>query len=227
MDARKIDIYGPCDRAIQTMNREAVREFGRMKGAKWDELNVIREVREAYDRMAKKARRHYFEVATEAYILGALLAGVSNAQAHRKADDAIFTDWLDGILDDPDPVTGYRFTTETKRKAERLAEAILAAGAATAGGTGLGRNATIEKATRDWSRMAGQYAINMTDYAMVQAYQDAGVDTVMWITKEDERVCEECGPLHGKVFRIDEAPPKLHWGCRCRLIPVPGKPEKA
>ncbi len=37
-----------------------------------------------------------------------------------------------------------------------------------------------------------------------------------WITMRDERVCPECGPLHGQWFRRGEGPtPPLHSGCRC------------
>jgi SPP1 gp7 family putative phage head morphogenesis protein len=50
-------------------------------------------------------------------------------------------------------------------------------------------------------------------------HRDAGIEEVMWVTAGDERVCEECRPLDGQVFRLDQVPPK-HWGCRCILIPA-------
>jgi hypothetical protein len=37
-----------------------------------------------------------------------------------------------------------------------------------------------------------------------------------WFTQRDERVCPECGPLHGQRFRQGEGPwPPLHTSCRC------------
>lgn len=38
-----------------------------------------------------------------------------------------------------------------------------------------------------------------------------------WVTASDERVCPECGPLHGRAWPEGEgdAPP-LHVNCRCR-----------
>jgi hypothetical protein len=37
-----------------------------------------------------------------------------------------------------------------------------------------------------------------------------------WFTQRDERVCPECGPMHGQWFRRGEGPqPPLHTGCRC------------
>ena len=38
-----------------------------------------------------------------------------------------------------------------------------------------------------------------------------------WATGADERVCPECGPLHGMVWPEGEgAVPPLHVNCRCR-----------
>ncbi len=37
-----------------------------------------------------------------------------------------------------------------------------------------------------------------------------------WATREDERVCPECGPLDGLAWPADEGPsPPLHNNCRC------------
>ena len=219
MDAEKVDIYGPCDKAIQAMNRDALREFGKLKTADWDQLNVIRTVKTLYRRQAKKAEQRYYEIAMEAYILGLLFCGMAAKEAHQKAEEGMTPEWVRDVLSEVDFVTQYRFDTEVERKAERLAEALAVAGTA-AGGTGLGRNAVIDKALRDWSRMFGQYAINVTDYALMAAYDDAGVEKAMWVTMEDERVCEECRSLHGKIFWLDEFPAKPHWNCRCRRVPV-------
>ena len=40
-----------------------------------------------------------------------------------------------------------------------------------------------------------------------------------WITKEDEKVCSQCGPLHEVIF--DAAQEKAHWACRCECVPAP------
>ena len=47
-------------------------------------------------------------------------------------------------------------------------------------------------------------------------YRQVGVKKVRWITAHDDRTCDICRPLDGKVFGIDEVegPPK-HPGCRC------------
>lgn len=207
----KVNIYEPCDKAIKAMNREALRDFGRLKLAKWDELHLIREVTAVYSQGTRRARKRYYEVAIEAYLLAMALCGEDPKKAHRMADSSVTLEMVDAVLTGVDPVTLYRFTTEAERKAQRLAETLEEA-------PDKGRE--IDKALRYWTRQLAQYAIAVTDAAVVKAYQDAGVERVMWVTERDERVCEECGPLDGRIFDIGSVPPKPHWGCRCRLVPV-------
>ena len=209
MDVKTVDYYGACDRAIQSMNRSNLELFGQLKMAKWDEVNVIRTVVSVYRKSAKQARKRYYEVAFEAYLLGMAMCGIEPKKAHRMAEKAITAEWVDNVLSQTDFVTLYRFDSEAERKAYRLAETLEVSE---------DRDYEINKALRYWSQQLGQYAINMTDYAMVQAFQDAGVERVMWMTQRDERVCGECAPLNGVIFQIDEIPAK-HWGCRCYLVP--------
>lgn len=215
----EINIYAACDRAIKTMDRESLRAFGQLKGAKWDEINVIRTVLTLYRKQAKKAELHYYEVATEAYILGLMECGIGPVKAHRMAEQAITDDWVRELLETEDPVTLYIFDNEVERKAQRLAEALAAVGSGR-GSIENSRDLLIDRALRDWSRMLGQYAINMTDEAEMDAYVDAGLDEAMWLTAKDERVCRECRELDGQVFPIHVFPPKPHRGCRCRKKPV-------
>ena len=211
MRRKNLNVYAACDKAIQAMNRENVEAFGRLKMAKWDEVNVIRTVKAVYTASAKRARKRYYEVAFEAYLLGMAMCGMDPKKAHEMAEKAITEEWVAGVLHDTDFVTLYRFDTETDRKAYRLAEALEATEK---------RNAEIDKALRLWSQQLGQYAINMTDYAVVQAFQDAGIQEVQWVSEGDQWVCNECYSMDGQTFYIDEIPPKPHWGCRCSLLPI-------
>ena len=206
-----INIYAPCDKAISGMNRSFVEEFGRLKMAKWDEIHVIRTVVAVYRKCAKRARKRYYEIAFEAYILALWLCGIEGREAHEMAEKAITEKWIDRFLEEPDPVTKYRFDTETERKAYRLAEALEVSHQ---------RNADIDKALRDWSRQTGQYAVDVTDEAVIQAYRDAGIKKVRWVSEKDDRVCGVCIEYNGNVYPIDKVPTKPHWGCRCRLVPV-------
>lgn len=208
---KDVNLYAAADRAIKAMNRENVEAFVRLKLAKWDELSVIRTVKAVYRKADQRARKRYYEVAFEAYLLGMAMCGEEPKKAHTMAEKAIDEEFIEDMLSETDFVTLYRYDTEIERKMYRLAEAIE---------TGVNTNAEIDKALRFLSLMLGQYALNATDYAVVQAFEDYGVEMVEWVTEEDERVCSECRALDHQVFRIDEVPPKPHWGCRCRLRPV-------
>ena len=187
----KVDIYGACDKAIKAMNRENLEAFGRLKGVKWDEVHVIRTVAAVYAESNRRARKRYYEVGFEAYLLGMMLCDIDPQEAHRRAEGTITEKWVDVILSEVDPVAKYRFDAETERKAYRLAEALEVA---------RNRNREIESALRSWSQQLGQFAINITDYALMEAYLDAGVEEVEWVSAGDQRVCGDCHSYDGKYF---------------------------
>ena len=155
-------------------------------------------------------------MAFEAYLLMAAMCDEDPRAAHRMAEKAITEEWVDKVLSETDFVTLYRFDSETERKAYRLAETLEVAP---------NRDAEIDKALRAWSQQLAQYAINMTDYAMVQAMDDAGIEYAEWVDMHDEKVCRECRHRNGQVYKLDEIPTK-HAHCRCRLRPVREKPEE-
>ena len=207
----KIDIYGPCDKAIQAMNRDNLEAFGRLKMTNFDEVKTIKVVKAVYIASARRARKRYYEVGFEAYLLAMAICGTEPKKAHQMAEKAITDEWVKAILSETDFVTLFRFDTETERKAYRLAEALEVS---------KDRDFEVNKALRFWSQQLGQYAINITDYAVIQAYMDAGVEMVEWDGVHDGKMCNECHSYDGQVFRLDSIPPKPHWGCRCRYLPV-------
>ena len=211
MNAEKVNVYAACDRAIQAMDRLNLEAFGKLKMAKWDKISIIKTVVAVYRKSAKQARKRYYEIGFESYLLGMAMCGIDSRKAHKLAEKAITVEWVDRILEQTDFLTLYRFDKETERKAYRLAETLEAS---------QDRDFEINKALRFWSQQVGQYAINVTDYAMVQAYEDAGIEMAMWIAMIDGKECHECHALHGQSFRIEELPRKPHWGCRCHWVPV-------
>ena len=57
--------------------------------------------------------------------------------------------------------------------------------------------------------------------AAEQRYKDAGIEKVQVWAKEDERLCDICGKLHEKVYRVGEKLPiPAHTKCRCCIVPV-------
>ena len=211
MDASKVNYYEACDKAIKVMNRELVEDFGRLKLAKFDQVSVIQLVTATYRAIIKRAKKRYYGIAFEAYILGMMACGADAQTAHKKADKAITMAWVEQKLNQTDFVTLYRFYSETERKVYKLAETLEVSPE---------KNREIDKAMKYFSQQLGQYCINFTDYAVVQAFKDYGVEMVEWISERDDRVCNECFALNGQLFPIDEIPRKPHWGCRCHWKPV-------
>jgi SPP1 gp7 family putative phage head morphogenesis protein len=57
--------------------------------------------------------------------------------------------------------------------------------------------------------------------AQAAQYKRYGIERVKFYTADDERVCNQCGPLHDKDFDREDAPqPPIHPRCRCVLLPV-------
>jgi SPP1 gp7 family putative phage head morphogenesis protein len=212
----EVNVYEAADKAIKAMDRENVEDFGRLKMTKWDRVSIIRTVLRVYRESARKAKKRYYGIGFEAYLLGLYMCGINGKKAHQMAERAITNEWVDAILTDTDFITMYRFDAETERKAYRLAEQLEVAP---------NRDREIDKALKAWSQQLAQYALNFTDYAVVQAFEDAGIKVVEWVSEKDMRVCNACYALNGQHFHVDEIPRKPHWGCRCRIRPVFRKEE--
>ena len=204
-------IYDRADQAIRDMNRQNLKAFNGLKLAKFDEINLIRQVNGVYDESTRRARQRYYELAVEAYILAMIEAGKSNEEATARADRDIDLSWVLAMLEEVDPVTLYAFLPEKDRKAQRLIEALSEAH---------DKGKEVDKALKYWTVQVGQYAINAVDMARLEAFYAAGVKKARWMTEKDERVCDTCGPMDGKVFDIEDVPPKPHINCRCWLEAV-------
>lgn len=219
------NVYESCDRAIRILNRKSMKEFESLKLADFDSLNVIRTVRKMYRKLAKQAEEQYRKVAHDAYIYGMFLCGPDwYEKAERMSTKAVTNEWVRDILEQTDFVTLYRFVSETARKADRLIEAIAVVEGSDERGAALrsmrfNRNDQIDSALRLWSKQVGQYAINVTDYAVLKAFDDAGVDEVMWMSQRDDKVCNVCLERDRRTYALDDVPPK-HLNCRCYLTPA-------
>ncbi len=205
-----MNLYARADQAIKEMNRQNLKAFNKLKLAKWDELNVIRQVNTTYEESTRRAIRKYYEIAVEAYIVALYQMKMDKKRATEMADETIDLTWVYEFLEDVDPVTLYEFFSERDRKKQRLIEALTATN---------NRNAEIDKALRYWTVQIGQYADNSVYRARLAAFHDAGVRRVRWVTQHDERVCPDCDERDGVVYDIDNIPPS-HWRCRCYLVPA-------
>lgn len=94
-------------------------------------------------------------------------------------------------------------------------------------------------------RIARTEIVRASNFGVVDAYKQTGlVEAKMWYTAIDERVCEFCSPMNGKIVGIDEnyfdkgdkmrgvgggtidfdyedvGFPPLHPNCRCTVVPI-------
>lgn len=193
-------MYEYTDVIIRYLNKRFIEVFHRLKSlVSFDELNVLKSTRLIYDELMQITEEKLLELAVYYYN-----GTVKNPKTN------IDWEWLYLILDDYDPITKYVFLHEVERKRARLAESILAS---------QNKSKEIDTALRYWSAMVTQYAIEVTDEAVKQAYVDDGVEMVMWVSMLDDRRCKECEKREGKVYDISNVPPKPHIGCRCYLVP--------
>lgn len=200
--------YDEADKAIKAMNRDNMKTFSRLKLAKWDELSVIREVTAAYNTVLRRVKKWFLDVALLAYTSAMEEAGRKGTE--RQARRAINDDWILAMLEETDPVLLYKFIPELERKKQRLIEALPVA---------LDRNKEIDGALRAVSKQIGWSIINVVDAATVEAYEDAKVDYVQWVSEHDARVCDVCEDMDGNVYVVSKVPPKPHPACRCRIRP--------
>lgn len=81
---------------------------------------------------------------------------------------------------------------------------------------------TFPKVEKRATVIARTETLRAFNQAALEQYRVAGVVRVKWLTGRDERVCDYCGPLDGKVFPIDDLPwgaPPIHPQCRCTASP--------
>lgn len=199
--------YEQADQTIRLLTGKTVRRYQRaqsaMQVAGFDELNVLASCRELYGGLESDNRQAFSELCQLVY-------GDTRPHGKREIDWPLILAWLEEY----DQVTKYVYTHEVVRKQAYAQEGILSSPARQS------KRKEIQKAMRLWAGMTSQYCDILTDRTMLQAYKDAGVEYVMWVTEKDEKVCPICKPLDGKIYPIDKAPKKQHWNCRCYLAPV-------
>lgn len=132
--------------------------------------------------------------------------------------------YVDGVLGEYNPVTGYLYYAEADRKRARLAEALIAAVIA---GLRSDYHKELKKFADLWHTQTKQYAETMVDKTRVETFKKNGIRRVRWVTENDEKVCHICKERDGKVYDIDKIPVKPHYRCRCWIEPVLEKDSKS
>lgn len=202
-------MYKKTDKVLLALDRKILRLFRKLRLMDFDSMNVLNEVKLIYRRADRLAKQAYLDAGMYAYIFAMEQAEKAGYKAKKKTP--IDADWVLDMLEEEDFVTLYDYGNEWERKRQRLSEALTATTTP---------QKEIDKAIKQMAMQISHYADKATARAVIQAYRDAGVKKVMWITERDERVCGVCEPMDGKIFRIDELPGlPAHWRCRCTVLP--------
>lgn len=120
--------------------------------------------------------------------------------------------WIEDFFEEYNPVTKYVFNNEFERKKSRLFEALVASTNE--------RHQSYKTAENLLVKQIKQYTIELEDAIAMTVYKDLGVEYVKWNAEDDHRTCSVCNELDDQVFKLEEAPPKQHYACRCYLTPV-------
>lgn len=211
-------LYAKADKYLAYLKRLLRHEFNRFLLLGFDELTVIRVKREisgAYETISQSAKARMLILAKEAYEMAAKeVLGSKNYETdyERLPNSA----WLAKMLKQYNRTTGYLYESELDRKRLRLQEGVLTAREY------LDRTMYSDCIKKSASLLWGQidqYMIIAIDEARNKAFEDLGVEHVMWNSLDDEKTCGDCREREGQVYRIDKLPAK-HYGCRCYLTPV-------
>ncbi|MCM1364649.1 MAG: phage head morphogenesis protein [Faecalibacterium sp.] len=190
-------MYEYADKVIKKLNLKFIRLFSNFKSQLHvDEINVLSASKALYERLEYAAEEAFLLIAQHTY------------KKHGLKLKQLDRDWLLDFLEEYDAVTKYVYLHEVQRKQARFAESVIASRT---------KAQEVDTGLRYWANMVRQYAIEINDAALLQAYEDTGVKYVKWITTIDDRECKICRDRHGKIYPIDDIPPKPHIGCRCIL----------
>lgn len=192
-----MNFYSYTDEALKYLRRYYIQRFDSAKmQIRADTLNVISVSKDLYDDISAETERVFRKIAMWKYkqICG---------------EDFIIGMWLSGLLNNPDPLTGYVWRNDTDRKRAYFAESVL---------SGEQLDKAAKKALRYWYGSQRQYCDIVTDAAALKAFSDKGLKFVKWKTAGDERTCSECSARDGKIYPLKYAPVKPHYGCRCYFV---------
>ena len=190
-------MYQKTDKVIAYLSKQYSKLFRRVMS--FDELNVINVSHEIFDEAIILTEREVTRLVKAVY------------DSKREGGQISSEDALSLVLTlmlAYNPVTKYVYRNEMDRKRARFAEGVIASDSP---------REEIALATRLMIATNKQFAEDATFEAAVQAYRDDGVEHVRWVTAVDDRRCAECKSRHGKIYPINNIPPKPHRYCRCYI----------
>ena len=216
-------MYKFADKLLAQLKKLVRREFNRLGIFGFDELNVARVTKETVDlfeRLLAENNKRYLQAAVKASSdakARVILAGYEDRYV-AVPDEA----WVAGFLGKYNFVSGFLYEQEAERKRLRLAEQMLTAKEYQSRTL---YNDSVRRSANLWWMQTAHYMLDAVDEATLGTYKMMGVEKVKWHTNIDGHECKICRDRDGKIYNIDEVPPKAHRGCRCRYEPVKIKQE--
>lgn len=181
----------------------------------FDEVNVLKETQRLYQKLYDDCKRAWRDLYRDRYTeMWIWLKGEKPDED--EIDDLVEME-LSGLLYVSHPVTKYIFDAEVLRKRDRMWEDMMASP------TKIQKQLAMEKAAKFWVQMTGWYTDFTSQDAEITALKKAGVKKVIRHEMDDDKVCQTCRRLDGKVYEISKIPPLEHLRCRRWFEPVPEK----
>lgn len=176
----------------------------RLKATVISDKQLEKQVKSAFDALYNSVLKQYFESVAQTY-------------------SAVTKDDLNKWLEEYYIVTEYVFKNEWDRKAERYLEALLAMKASEFSLSGSKSAELQRKTSKLLSKQIEEYGIFVVDKARNLKFEDDGIKRIKWIAQKDRKTCAVCRARDNKIYDIDNAPAKEHYGCRCYYVPVGGE----
>lgn len=213
-------MYRYLDKLLEAEKKKIRSAFNRVSVMGFDELNVIntrKTTASMYDKFLEENEALYLKAAKDAYRKAVKAA---KAEGYEGEEEEINGSFVVGLLAGYNLVTGYLYGKEADRKRLRLNEQIYTA--REYGNRNMFQD-SLRRAANLWWTQTTQYGISAVDEATVKGFTDMGVERVQWIAADDEKTCPTCGARDNKIYKIQDLPPKPHYGCRCYIVPVKTK----
>lgn len=210
-------MYEYTDKQLSLAKRKIRSEFNRIQKLPLDQISISETrklTKQMYKSLVDSNAEIYERIANKAYRDALRSAGKKKSDSK---DKKLGAKWVALLLAAYNPITGYLYESETDRKRLRLFEQMLTA-----------KEFHSRQMLREYAKTAAnlwwtqteQYGVGITDAATMQAYVDVGVKRVRWNTQNDGKECKTCKERDQKVYRIEDAPAKAHYRCRCYYTPV-------
>ena len=211
-------MYKMADTLLEQLKKLVRREFNRLGIFGFDELNaprVTKETTELFERLMAENLKRYLQAAQKASKdAKALAIGAGYEDREIKIPDQA---WVLAFLHAYNFVSGYLYEQEAERKRLRLAEQMLTA---VEYQNRTQYNDSVRRSANLWWMQTAHYMLDAVDESTLYTYEKMGVERVEWHTNVDGRECKTCRERNGKIYPIDDVPPKPHRNCRCRLSPI-------